>query len=359
MNAATSKWRRLRFIPLAAGAASFAIGLWVGLARLGVALPDGTTSLAGFHGVLMISGFLGTVISLERAVAIGRWWAYAAPALSAAGAVLLFAGMPANASTVFLLAGLALTFNSLTIAIRQPALFTIALAVAAFCWVVGTAVWIAGAAIAAATGWWLGFLILTIAAERLELSRLLAPPPTSKFSFIVAAALIIGGAARGELAGDSALLSGIGLVALTAWLVKHDIPLRTIRLSGQARFTAACLLAGYFWLGFAGFSLLLFPPGTMAFSYDAAVHAIAIGFVLSMIFGHAPIILPAVAGLRIRYGAAFYAPLILLHVAVLIRIVADFLEQTDIRAISGPLTILSIIGYALTLVITSQGRAAR
>jgi hypothetical protein len=148
-------------------------------------------------------------------------------------------------------------------------------------------------------------------------------------------------------------------VALTAWLVKHDIPLRTIRLSGQARFTAACLLAGYFWLGFAGFSLLLFPPGTMAFSYDAAVHAIAIGFVLSMIFGHAPIILPAVAGLRIRYGAAFYAPLILLHVAVLIRIVADFLEQTDIRAISGPLTILSIIGYALTLVITSQGRAAR
>ena len=159
MNSATSKWRRLRLIPLAAGAASFAIGLWVGLARLGVTLPSGTTSLAEMHGVLMISGFLGTVISLERAVAIGLWWAYAAPALSAAGAVLVFAGMPANASGVFLLAGLALTFNSLTIAIRQPALFTIALVVAAFCWVVGTAVWIAGAAMAAATGWWLVFLI--------------------------------------------------------------------------------------------------------------------------------------------------------------------------------------------------------
>ena len=199
----------------------------------------------------------------------------------------------------------------------------------------------------------------TIAAERLELSRLLAPPPISKFTFMVAAALIIGGAARGELAGDTAPLSGIGLMALTGWLVRHDIPLRTIRLSGQARFTAACLLAGYFWLGLAGLSLLLFPPGTTAFAYDAAVHAIAIGFVLSMIFGHAPIILPAVTGLRIRYGTSFYAPLILLHVSIVICIVADFLEQTDIRAISGPLTMLSIIGYALTLIVTSQSRTAR
>ena len=41
----------------------------------------------------MISGFLGTLISLERAVALERRWTYAAPLLTATGAVLLAAGV--------------------------------------------------------------------------------------------------------------------------------------------------------------------------------------------------------------------------------------------------------------------------
>jgi hypothetical protein len=39
-------------------------GMWVGLARMGWALP---TPNLFIHGPLMISGFLGTLISLERA----------------------------------------------------------------------------------------------------------------------------------------------------------------------------------------------------------------------------------------------------------------------------------------------------
>lgn len=354
MKSTSGRWRRLRFIPLAAGAASFMAGLWGGLGRLGLALPGDSSGLAEFHGALMIGGFLGTVISLERAVAIGRWWAYLAPALSAIAASALLSGAPAIASSVFLLAGLALAGNSLTIVVRQPALFTITLMVAAGCWIAGSLAWIAGAPMAVASGWWLVFLILTIAAERLELSRLFAPPPVSKLAFALATALIIGGAARGELARAAAPLSGVGLLAMTAWLVRHDIALRTIRMSGQARFTAFCLLAGYVWLGLAGILLLLLPPGTAAFSYDAAIHAIAIGFVLSMIFGHAPIILPAVTGLRVRYGPSAYAPLILLHLSVALRVVTDILEYTDLRAVSGLMTVVSVVGYAATLAAVSR-----
>jgi hypothetical protein len=352
----TSVWRRLRLIPLAAGVGALLAGLWAGLARLGLALPGGMPALSEFHGALMISGFLGTLISLERAVAIGRWWAYAAPALSAIGAVTLIAGAPAFASGAFLLASIALTINSSTIVARQPVLFTIVLTVAASCWIGGTVAWIQGAEAADVTGWWLAFLVLTIAAERLELSRLLSPPRSSQLTFAIAVALIITGAARGEFAGDAAPFSGAGLLASTAWLVRHDIALRTIRLSAQPRFSAACLLAGYFWLGVAGLLLLVIPPGTTVFSYDAAVHAITIGFVLSMIFGHAPIILPAVTGFRIRYSALVYVPLFLLHLTVLLRIAADLFEYTELRAVSGPVTIIALASYAATLAITSLKR---
>jgi hypothetical protein len=340
--------------PLAAGASALIAGLWVGLARLGLTLPGGVPTLAEFHGALMISGFLGTVICLERAVAIGRWWAYTAPALAAIGALALVAGAPEFASGVFLLAGIALTVNSATIIIRQPALFTVILTVAAACWIGATTVWIKGAPPAEVAGWSLAFLILTIAAERLELSRLLSPPPSSQLTFLVTVALILVGIVRGELATQAAPFTGIGLLALTAWLVRHDIALRTIRLAGQARFSAACLLAGYFWLGLAGLVLLIAPPGTTAFSYDAAVHAVAIGFVLSMIFGHAPIILPAVIGLRVRYSAAVYGALFLLHLSVLLRVAADLFDSVEMRAISGPVTIIALGGYAAALIIASR-----
>jgi hypothetical protein len=328
--------------------------LWTGLARLGVPLPDGVPAIAEFHGALMICGFLGTLISLERAVALGRGWAYAAPLLSALGVCALLASIASLAAYAFLLANIALIGSSLAVLHRQPALFTAVLAVAAACWGAGTLAWILGYPAANSTGWWLAFLVLTIAAERLELSRLLAPPRSSQAMFAAAAALFLVGAARREFSGADAPLSGLGLIALAIWLLRHDLAFKTLGRPGQPRFSAMALIFGYLWLGVAGVVLLLVPPGRAAFSYDAAVHAIAIGFVLSMVFGHAPIILPAVTGIRLRVNVAAYFPLLLLHLSVLLRIVADLCEWTDVRAISGPLTVLALASYAGVLVVASR-----
>jgi hypothetical protein len=355
----------LRFLALGIGAVALLFGLLTGLARLGIALPA-TPVAADLHGALMICGFFGTLISLERAVALGRWWAYGAPAVSAAGALVLLAGplvlpagSPALAAAVFLAAGLLLTVDSLMVVVRQRALFTVMLAVAAACWAVGTLVWLVGGGLVDAVGWWLAFLVLTIAAERLELSRLLAPPPLSQATFVATVLLILAGAARAEFAGGSALFTGIGLLATTAWLIRHDVAMRTVRMTGQARFSAVCMISGYAWLGIAGIVLIVLPPDTSIFAYDAAVHAIAIGFVLSMVFGHAPIILPAVTGWRVRYGAAAYGPLALLHVSVLLRIVADFGQVFGLRGVSALLTILALVAYAATLALSSRRSGPR
>jgi uncharacterized membrane protein YbhN (UPF0104 family) len=345
--------RPLRFILLALAASSFAVGLWTGLVRLGLDLPGGAPNLFEYHSAFMVSGFLGTVISLERAVALGRPWAFLAPVLSALGAASLLIGAPLLATIMFLAAAIALTANSAVVALRHPAAFTLLLAIAAGCWAAGTVAWMLGRGMPAVTGWWLLFLVLTIAAERLELSRLLSPPRFSAIAIVLIAALAIASAAREEFAGRSGVLSGVALLLLTWWLVRHDIARRTVRQSGQTRFSAVCMLAGYVWLAIAGLLMLLAPPGSRAFSYDAVIHAIAIGFVLSMIFGHAPIILPAVTGWRVRYSRLAYGPLGLLHLSVLTRVVADLAEAIDLRAASGVITVIALVSYAGVLVIAS------
>jgi hypothetical protein len=345
-----------RYVLLAIGAAALLTGLWGGLARIGLALPGGTLDAVALHGALMVSGFLGTLISLERAVALGRSWAYAAPVASALGAVLLLVGEPGIAAAAFLLAGACLTADSIVILRRQPALFTCTLTLAAACWAGGTLVWMTKESMPDAVGWWIGFLVLTIAAERLELSRLLAPGRMSQAAFVVAAALVLVGIARAELAGPAAPFAGVGLLTMTAWLLTHDIAPRMVHRAGLPRFSAACMLAGYVWLAVAGAVLLAVPPGAAAFSYDAAVHAITIGFVLSMIFAHAPIILPAVAGLPVRYSAAAYVPLGLLHVSAGLRIGADLFDWVEARPASAILTVLALAGYAAVIVFASLSR---
>jgi hypothetical protein len=351
-------YRRLRFIPLAIAAVAMALGLWTGLQRIGLPLPEGLLPPSELHGALMISGFLGTVISLERAVALGRWWAYGAPALSAIGALFLIANVPAGGAALFLAASTALLVATGAIAIRQFALFTLVLLIGAACWGVGTLQWLVGLSLPEATGWWLGFLILTIAAERLELSRILRVSRLSQFVFFLFVLFLLIGAARNEWADTSAPFTAAGLIGLAAWLLVHDIARRTIRQAGQTRFSALCILAGHVWLAAAGAVLSFAQVGGVTFAYDAAVHAIALGFVMSMMFGHAPIILPAVIGLRLHFSRAAYAPLALLHAAVALRVVADMYGLFDLRAASGLLTVAVLAGYAVTLVAASRRRPA-
>ena len=318
-------WGRIPF--LAVGMLSLFAGVPAGLARLGVAMPDSLTGLMAAHGPLMISGFFGTLIALERAVAIGRPWAYVPPALSAAGGLALVAAAPdAYAGASFVAAGVALTGVSLLLYTRQPALFTAVMAAGACAWTAGNLIWAAGQAPGEAVPCWICFFVLTIAAERLELTRFLPPRPGATPAFLVAAAVLLAGA----VIRDDSLL-GLGLMAVALWLSVCDVARRTIRSDGLPRFTAVCLLSGYAWLALAGAVIIrgLLEPGDPA--YDAGLHALFLGFVFAMVFGHAPIIFPAILRLPIPYHPVFYLPVALLDLSLVVRWIGDFADVPALR----------------------------
>ena len=300
-------------------------GIAAGLVRMGWAVPVPHPEHLVLHGPLMISGFLGTVIALERAVAHARAWSYLAPALSAAGvATLLFAPASPVGPALLTLGSAALVAVYAAIALRHPSLHLHAMAIGAVFWLAGNALWLSGWPGFRVVFWWIGFPVLTIAGERLELTRLLPPTRFGRAAFVVIAAALAAGATLASASPSEApRVAGAGLLALSAWLLRYDIARRTIRLGGLARFTAACLLSGYVWLGAAGALALVHSGEFSGPIYDAVLHAVLVGFVFAMIFGHAPIIFPAVLGGRAVFRPTFYAHLVLLQASVALRVAGD------------------------------------
>ncbi|HRO58101.1 MAG TPA: hypothetical protein PK177_02875 [Burkholderiaceae bacterium] len=302
------------------------VGTGAGLARLGWRVPELAAGAAGLHGPLMICGFFGTVIALERAVAIGRRWAYAGPLAAGCGAFAALAGATAAGAWLFVAGSAVLLAGSADIWRRQQAMFTFTLAFGATCWTVGCLLWANGFELSRAVPWWLAFLVLTIAGERLELSRFLPPSPIARRIFAALLSIVTIGLVLGSLlppgAGDR--LFAAGLLGLAGWLLKQDIARRTVRGTGLTRYIAVCLLSGYAWLAVGGAVALLgggFDPGNPG--RDAALHALALGFVFSMVFGHAPIIFPAVLRVAVPYQTWFYLPLALLHASLALRLLGD------------------------------------
>ncbi len=307
---------------LVLGIAALIVGVGAGLARIGVPVPDHAAAVAAQHGPLLIGAFFGTVIALERAVAIGRLWAFLGPLASGCGGVALISGHAGIAPWLLTAGGVVLLMATLDVLRRQPALFTLTLALGALPFVIGTVAWSANQPLHAMLPWWLAFLVLTIAGERLELSRLLPPSPVAIRIFV--AILVVFGVALTTLAQPwGPQLFGAALLALALWLAKQDVARRTVRGRGLTRFIAVCLLAGYAWLAVAGVVMLAtgLVPGTRA--YDAALHALLLGFVFSMVFGHAPIIFPAILRVKMPWHPSFYIPLALLAATLALRLAGD------------------------------------
>lgn len=339
-------WSRLRFPLMLLGMLSLVAALWTGVSRLGWDIPEIRTGLLALHGPLMVCGFLGTVIGLERAVALDRPWAYLSPLLSGIGSVItIFTQYEAAGRLLITIGSLLFVMVFIAILRRQFAAFTVTMAIGALSWLLGNMLWSIGYPVYMIVPWWAAYLILTIAGERLDLSRLLAPSRSSYIIFFAAIALFLTGVACSTpIPAIGIRVLGLGILALTVWLVKHDIATKTVRMQGLTRFVAVCLLSGYLWLGVGGLFALFageLMPGTPM--YDATLHSIFLGFVLAMIFGHAPIIFPAVLRVPIIYTPLFYLHFALLEASLLIRITGDVTSTTPAFMWGGLLNVASLV----------------
>lgn len=337
-------------------------GLWVGLLRIGWQLPSFSTRLLNEHGPLMITGFLGTLISLERAVALsqlhhGRRIYFLTPLLAGLGSIATL--LPISViipRLLFTLAGLGFLITFVIIYRLQPATHNAVMSLGALLWLVGNGLWLANWPVFRVFPWWAGYLVLTIAGERLELARVLLLKRSTRGWFILAIAIFLAGLALSLFAFDLGLrVSGLGLVALGIWLWLFDVARRTIRQKQLVQFIAACLLPGYLWLTVGGLLWLRFggqyPAGPV---YDAMLHTIFVGFVLSMIFGHAPVIIPAVLGMPVKYSPIFYLHLALLHISLVLRLSGDLLYWHPARQWGGLLNEVAVILFLLVTVVAAR-----
>ena len=150
-----SDWRR--FILIAFAGISLLTGIWVGVARMGWVLPLPNERWVVLHGPLMVVGFLGVLIGLERAVALERRWAYAIPICAGLSTLLALVGAPLPISaSLAVLAAIFLVAVFITLYRHSPTEHFVIMALSALTWAVGNVLWFAEAAIFALVPWWVG-----------------------------------------------------------------------------------------------------------------------------------------------------------------------------------------------------------
>jgi hypothetical protein len=344
---------RARFVLIALAGFSLLAGLWSGLVRLGWILPVPNDKFPLTHGPVMVVGFLGTLIGLERAVALERLWSYGIPILTALSMVSLLTDFSTPLSALLaVLASLLMVAVFIVLYRQYPSEHFIVMGLSAFAWLVGNVLWLMSSPIFRLVPWWVAFLVLMIAGERLELSRVRRPPVRVRTIFYMSLAIVTVGTIYCLWDFHFGLrIAGLGLLAIALWLLRYDLAWQSARQSGLPRFMAICLITGYFWLAAGGLLWIFFAQFFSAGPYyDAMLHAIFLGFVFSMIFAHAPIILPTITGLALPFGNLFYLHAGLLHVSLLLRVAGDLGKWHSLQQWGGMLNVLSVLLFLMNTV---------
>ncbi len=305
--------------------------------------------VAGEHGALMTGSFLGTLICLERIVALKKKWMYIIPVISGMSLVFFLLGEQRIAMSLLAAGSLGLVYIYIDLINRFKEYYFYVMMIGAIGWAVGNIIMIINPFYPQAAPWWIVFILLTVFGERLELSKFLPQSKLKRVTMIISISVFMLGIIL-PYHTIGKFISGAGMLLIAFWLLKYDIARKSVKAKGMHRFTGSLLLAGYFWLLVCG--LLMIYDFNSLYNYDAMLHAFFLGFTFSMIFAHAPIIFPGVAGLIIRpFHDSLFIWAILLQISLAMRIVSGLLMESHYRTLSGMLNAVIIILFFINLVI--------
>lgn len=349
-------WRDLkpafRYPLLILGMIALVVGTLAGIGRIGAVVPQIAISQAALHGVLMIPAFFGTVIGLERAVAIGQRWAYVAPLLTGMGGGALIVGASPTAG-IFLITLGSLVFLGASVQVLriQSVVHNWILVGGALALAIGNMLLVSGHAVNEVVYWWISFLLLTIGGERLELSRFVIQSNQKRLGLALLSIIpLVGAATESVHAPAGILVFALGMAGIGIWLLLFDVARRTVRMEGLTRFTAVCMLAGYVWLLISALLFIGMESGIWNIGRDSPLHAFFLGFVFSMVIGHALIIFPAVTRLNIPYSPIFYFPMLLLQASLLLRVTGGLGGNIELLTYGGIANGIALAVFIFTLV---------
>lgn len=328
---------------------SLLLAIWTGFLRIGVNLP-GSLAIA-HHGSLMVNSFLATVIFLERAVSFRSRWLLLLPLINVLSLIAFILDLPVIAFSLNIAgaAGFLMMCGWFIYKHKEPYYYVFF--VGAFCLLTGNVLLLKSNFYPASIVFWMLFLLFTIVAERLELTRFLPVKKTAQLSLYCVLTLAVVAAFLPFHSYGTDLLA-LSFLLTAGWLLRFDMARKALKMQGQHRYSGLLLIAGYFWLIVSGVMLLIWQ--NIPFGYDAMLHSFFIGFVFSMIFSHAPIILPAVIKKPIRiYRPILYYWFVLLQLSLATRIISDAYGFVEMRKLSGLVNGISLIIFFVTIAATS------
>lgn len=346
---------RLIYLVLPLAALSMLIGIVAGWLRLGWNVPIRIEQATALHGALMVGSFLGTLIAMERVAVLKNKWVWAVP-LAFVSSLPLLLHVSVMAGYFALVAG---SFGYLLVSIYNVKKYRLTgdtlLLIGALFQVLGHLALALTYSYAMAFAGWLAFFVLTIVGERLNLTRFLPVKKHDRWELFGWLGLFI--ISLGVYHTHYRFIVSISMAGIAQWLMRNDIARHNLNKKGSYRFLGVTLLSGYSWLLFTGL-IAGFNNGS-PWVYDAVLHAFFVGFVLTMIMAHAPIIFPSLLGLSTKpYYPILYGWVGLLQLSILLRVMGDLSQHSALRQWGGLLNGLAFLGYLKTIAVLLISKSA-
>jgi hypothetical protein len=354
-------WRIAGGVCALLAASNLVAGIAGGLARLGWNAARGAP--LAWHGLLLVCGFFGSVVALERAAALRQPLGLIVPLLAALGGVLAWCGAPIEIALVmWLVASGGLVLLCAWAAVKRGHALPLTIEMlGAACWLAGVLLWLQGKLAHEAMNAWMGFLVLTVAGERRErmppenlspVARGLFKAAVLSLAASVLLAVLDGVAALPGLGGIEASILAwwLGCLLLALWLLRFDLALRQWSAPGWQGASAQAFTLGYGWLlvaallGLAGRWWPMLAAGP-------AWHAVLLGFVFSAVFGDAPALLSTLTGVEPRPSPWLRGPVWLLAASLVVRIVAAGFSHPGALAVAGVGHAVAIVWFAVGLLL--------